>query len=375
MIAFNIPYITEHETKNALKSLGSIHISGDGPYARNCQSIIEEQLDSGQVLLTTSCTHALEMAAILLNLRPGDEVIVPSYTFASTALAFVMHGAKICFADIRPDTMNIDESKLEALITPKTRAIVVVHYAGVGCEMDPIMQIANRHNLVVIEDNAHGLYGKYKGKYLGSIGHMATQSFHETKNFTCGEGGALIINDEKFVARAEIIREKGTNRSKFFQGLVDKYTWVDKGSSYVLSDILAAVLYAQLQRANEIQQRRKNLWNTYNESLSSWGISNNVTLPTVPDYCKQAYHMFYMLLPSLENRIKFIEYLKNENIMAVFHYIPLHSSPMGIKCSANKCNCSVTTDISERLVRLPFYTGMTTEESLFVIGKVLAFQP
>jgi len=374
MIPFNKPFVTGHEEKYIQESLSNHQISGDGDFTKKTQKLLEDQLSAKKALLTTSCTHALEICAILLDLKEGEEVIVPSYTFTSSALAFVMHGAKITFADIRPDTLNIDENKIENLITEKTRAIVVVHYAGVGCEMDRIMDIANRHNLVVIEDNAHGLFGKYKNKYLGTIGHLATQSFHETKNFTCGEGGALLINDEKYIERAEIIREKGTDRSKFFRGQVDKYTWVDKGSSYVMSDILAAMLLAQLEQAEKIQQRRKTIWYRYYEKLNDWANKNEIGLPFIPDYCEQAYHMFYMLLPSLEKRTRFIKHLKNENIMAVFHYIPLHSSPMGIKCSANKSNCPVTADISERLVRLPFHTGITKDELLLVIEKILAFR-
>jgi dTDP-4-amino-4,6-dideoxygalactose transaminase len=314
------------------------------------------------------------MAAILLNLQPGDEVIVPSYTFVSTALAFVMHGAKPVFADIRPDTLNIDESKLEDLITARTRAIVVVHYAGVGCEMDSIMESVKRHNLILIEDNAHGLYGKYKGRYLGTFGTFATQSFHETKNITCGEGGALLINDPSYSERAEIIREKGTNRSRFFRGEVDKYTWVDKGSSYVLSDILGAFLYAQLNEADKIQKKRKTIWNYYYEHLKDWAITNDVRLPIIPKHCEQAYHMFYLLMPSLEARTHFISYLKENEIGAVFHYLPLHKSDMGCKLGGEQYHCPVTENVSDRLVRLPFFNDMTEKELITVTKVILNYK-
>ncbi len=345
-------------------------ISGDGPFGKKAQTQLEEQLGVEKALLTTSCTHALEMAAILLNLQPGDEVIVPSYTFVSTVLAFVMHGAKPVFADIRPDTLNIDETKLEPLITHRTRAIVIVHYAGVGCEMDTIINIAKQHNLMVIEDNAHGLYGKYKGKYLGTFGTLATQSFHETKNITCGEGGALLINEPSYIERAEIIREKGTNRSRFFLGEVDKYTWVDKGSSYVLSDILAAFLHAQLNEADKIQIKRKTIWNYYYEHLKDWAIANDVRLPIIPEHCEQPYHMFYLLMPSLKTRTKFIKHMKENEILAVFHYLPLHKSDMGRKLGGEKYNCPVTEDVSDRLVRLPFFNDMT-EKELNTVTKVI----
>jgi dTDP-4-amino-4,6-dideoxygalactose transaminase len=344
-------------------SIKSGHISGNGPFTKKVENKLKQQLTgSKRVLLTTSCTHALEMAAILLDIQSGDEIIVPSYTFVSTALAFIMHGAKLIFADIRPDTLNIDETKIESLITTRTRAIIVVHYAGIGCEMDDIMNIADRHKLIVIEDNAHGLYGKYKGKYLGTIGTLATQSFHETKNISCGEGGALIINDSNYIERAEIIREKGTNRSQFFRGQVDKYTWVDKGSSYVMSDILAAFLYAQINKKEEIQQLRRTIWQFYSKHLKKWALKNNISLPMVPEHCEQAYHMYYLIMPSQKDRNKFINYLKSNNIAAVFHYQPLDKSEMGKKFSNRQFDCSITTEISNKLVRLPFFNDITKEE-------------
>lgn len=374
MIPFNTPYFVGTETELIATAFANKSISGDGLFGKKSQALLEEQLGVKKVLLTTSCTHALEMAAILLNLKPGDEIIVPSYTFASTALAFVMHGATPVFADIRSDTLNIDESKLEGLITPHTRAIVIVHYAGVGCEMDSIMQIVKRYNLILIEDNAHGLYGKYKGKYLGTFGAFATQSFHETKNIICGEGGALLINDASYIERAEIIREKGTNRSRFFRGEVDKYTWVDKGSSYVLSDILGAVLYAQLTAVKEIQKKREAIWWFYYKHLKGWAIENNVTLPVVPDYCDQTWHMFYLLMPSLQARTRFIDFLKRHEIGAVFHYLPLDSSVMAVDLGCASDPCPVTENIANRLVRLPFFTGLSKKEGIDVVNSVRKFR-
>jgi dTDP-4-amino-4,6-dideoxygalactose transaminase len=311
------------------------------------------------------------MAALLLDIQPGDEVIVPSFTFVSTVNAFVLRGAKPVFIDIRPDTLNLNEHLLEGLITERTRAILPVHYAGVGCEMEPILRIASAHNVPVVEDNAHGLFGKYRGRYLGTFGALATQSFHETKNITCGEGGALLINDQKYVERAEILREKGTNRSRFFRGMVDKYTWVDIGSSYVLSDILAAFLYAQLEVSEQIQERRKGLWNYYDQHLSAWARANGVQTPTVPDYCDQPYHMYYLLLPSLESRQAFINTLRERGIYCVFHYLPLHLSDMGVKFGGKPGDCPVTEDISDRLVRLPFYNTLTEEDQCRVVEEIL----
>jgi len=372
-IPFNKPSFLSNEHAYINQSLVNQHISGDGYFTKKCHSYFEEELGVAKALLTTSCTHALEMAAILLDIKPGDEVIIPSFTFVSTVNAFVLRGAHPIFVDIRPDTLNIDESKLESLITPRTKAIVPVHYAGVGCEMDTILEVAERFSLVVVEDNAHGLFGRYKGKYLGTFGSLATQSFHETKNFTCGEGGALFINDPRYVERAEIIREKGTNRSRFFRGQIDKYTWVDIGSSYLPSDILAGILIAQLESRSVIQEKRKQIWEIYWEGLSEWAHTNGVRLPVVPKHCDQAYHMFYILMPSLEKRQALIEHLKSKSILSVFHYLPLHLSDMGKEFGGKKGDCPVTEDISDRLLRLPFYNTLSEDDQSFVIESILEF--
>jgi dTDP-4-amino-4,6-dideoxygalactose transaminase len=372
-IPFNQPTSVGKEYEYMQQALANNHISGDGQYTKKVHALLEETIGVSKVLLTTSCTHALEMSALLLNLKDGDEVIVPSFTFVSTINAFVLRGAKPIFADIRPDTLNLDETKLEALITPKTCAIVVVHYAGVGCEMDRIMEIASRHNIPVIEDNAHGLFGKYKGKQLGTFGVMATQSFHETKNFTSGEGGALLINDEKYIEDAEILREKGTNRSRFFRGQVDKYTWVNVGSSYLPSDILAAFLLAQLDEREQIQLQRKQIWETYYRELESWAEENQIQMPFVPAHCEQTYHMFYILFPDLEKRQAAILHLKERGIKAVFHYLPLHLSPMGEKYGGRKGDCPITEQVSDQLLRLPFYTNLTDEDQKQVIGALKEF--
>jgi len=366
-ISFNRPTTIGKESEYMQQALQNSHISGDGQYTKKAHALLEEVIGVPKVLLTTSCTHALEMSALLLDLKSGDEVIVPSFTFVSTINAFVLRGAKPVFADIRPDTLNIDETKIETLITPQTRAIVVVHYAGVGCEMDAIMEIANRHNLPVIEDNAHGLFGKYKGKQLGTFGVMATQSFHETKNFTSGEGGALLINDKKYIEDAEILREKGTNRSRFFRGQVDKYTWVNVGSSYLPSDMLAAFLLVQLEEREYIQSRRKEIWETYYRELEAWAEENSVRMPFVPAHCEQTYHMFYLLFPDLEKRQAAISFLKERGIQAVFHYLPLHLSPMGEKFGGKEGECPVTEKVSDQLLRLPFYTNMNKEDQMRVI--------
>jgi dTDP-4-amino-4,6-dideoxygalactose transaminase len=372
-IPFNRPTTVGKESEYMQQALQNGHISGDGEFTKKAHALMEETIGVPKVLLTTSCTHALEMSALLLDLKEGDEVIVPSFTFVSTINAFVLRNAKPIFADIRPDTLNIDESKIEALITPKTRAIVVVHYAGVGCEMDAIMEIANRHKLPVIEDNAHGLYGKYKGKQLGTFGVMATQSFHETKNFTSGEGGALLINDKKYIEDAEILREKGTNRSRFFRGQVDKYTWVNVGSSYLPSDMLAGYLLAQLEAREQIQSRRKQIWETYYKELEAWAEENHVQIPFVPAHCEQTYHMFYVLFPDLEARQAAIAHLKERGIQAVFHYLPLHLSPMGEKYGGKEGDCPVTEKVSDQLLRLPFYTNMTNEDQKSVIEALKEF--
>jgi len=361
-IPFNRPCLAGNEYKYIAEAIANGHASGDGPFTRKCHELLERELGVPRVLLTTSCTHALEMAALLLDCGPEDEVIVPSFTFVSTANAFALRGARLVFADIRPDTLNLDESRLESLITPRTKAIVVVHYAGVSCEMDSILAIASRHGVQVVEDNAHGLFSRYKGKYTGTFGCLAAQSFHETKNFTCGEGGALVINDAELLERALVIREKGTNRSRFFRGEVDKYTWVDLGSSYLPSDLLAAFLCAQLEARETIQEKRRRVWNRYYESLADWAESNDVTLPVIPPECEQTYHMFYMLLPSEEHRKSLISHLKAHSILSVFHYTPLHLSEAGKNFAARPTDCPVTEDISERLLRLPFYNDLTISE-------------
>jgi len=381
-VDFNKPSLMGKEIEYIQEAIEKRHISGDGSFTKRCQQFLEEKLGVRRALLSTNCTHALEMAALLLDIQPGDEVICPSFTFVSTINAFVLRGAKPVFADIRPDTLNLDERQLEALITPQTRAILAVHYAGVGCEMDTILEIASRRGIEltgrpipVVEDNAHGLFGKYKGRYLGTFGLFATQSFHETKNITCGEGGALLINDPQYIDRAEIIREKGTNRSRFFRGMVDKYTWVDVGSSYVLSDVLAAFLYAQLEVSHQIQETRKRIWQAYDRGLRSWAQANGVCTPTVPEYCEQPYHMYYLLLPDLESRQAFIAALKAKGILSVFHYLPLHLSDMGRSFGCKPGSCPVTESVSDRLVRLPFYNTLTGEDQQRVIAAIQDFCP
>lgn len=373
-IPFNRPTIIGKELYYISQAILNGQSAGDGGYTKKCHKLLEDQLDVPKILLTTSCTHALEMAALLLNIDPGDEVIVPSFTFVSTINAFVLRGAKPIFTDIRGDTLNLDENLIENLITPKTKAILAVHYAGVGCEMDVIENISDRYGVPIIEDNAHGLFGKYKGKYLGTFGTLATQSFHETKNFTCGEGGALIINDEAYVERAEIIREKGTNRSRFFRGQLDKYTWVDIGSSYLPSDILAAFLFAQLEAREEIQTRRQGIWDTYYGELQDWADQNEVKMPTVPDYCDQSFHMFYILLPTLKHRDALITHLKNYSILSVFHYQPLHLSKMGRSFGGREGDCPISEHVSDRLLRLPFYNDLSKSDQLNVISRIKQFK-
>jgi dTDP-4-amino-4,6-dideoxygalactose transaminase len=373
-IPFNRPGLSGNEMEYITDAIAQGHLSGDGAYTRKCSALLEEALGVRKVLLTTSCTHALEMSALLLGLAPGDEVIIPSFTFVSTVNAFVLRGARPVFIDVRPDTLNLDQNRLESLVTPRTRAIVPVHYAGVGCEMDAIMEIANRHGLAVIEDNAHGLFGKYRGKYLGTFGCLATQSFHETKNFTCGEGGALLINDPVLVERAEIVREKGTNRSRFFRGQVDKYTWVDVGSSYLPSEILAAFLLAQLESREQIQQHRKKIWDYYHAHLNGWARANDVRQPVVPEHCEHPSHIYYLLLPSLDVRQRLIEHLKQHGIWSVFHYLPLHLSDMGRRFGGKEGDCPVTEDVSDRLLRLPLYNVMTQEELEKVVEAILEFE-
>lgn len=374
-IPFNRPHRAGNEQVYLQEALGSTHWSGDGPFTKRCQAFLEQELGVAKALLTTSCTDALELAALLLDLVPGDEVIVPSFTFVSTINAFVLRGARPVFADIRPDTLNLDEALLPSLITPRTRAIVPVHYAGVACEMDAIGALAVRHDLAVIEDNAHGLFGAYRDRPLGTFGALATQSFHETKNVSCGEGGALLINDRHYAERAEILREKGTDRSRFFRGQVDKYTWVDIGSSFLPSDLLAAVLWAQLEAWQEIQTTRRTIWHRYQDGLREWSDARGARLPIVPEHCDQAYHMFYLLLPSLADRQALIGHLRERGIGAVFHYLPLHLSQMGQSFGGREGDCPITEAVSDRLVRLPFHNGLTADEQSRVIDAVCQFAP
>ena len=371
---FNRPFATGDELDYIRAAIAAPKFSGDGSFTAQCRLLLEQSLGVQKALLTTSCTHALEMAALLLDIGPGDEVIVPSFTFPSAANAFVLRGAKPLFVDIRADTLNIDESQIEPRITARTKAIFLVHYAGVGCDMDTIMAIARRHGIAVVEDNAHGLYGRYRGRYLGTLGQLGTLSFHETKNFTCGEGGALLINDAQFNQRAEILREKGTNRSQFFRGEIDKYTWVDVGSSYLPADLLAAFLRAQLERRDQIQSMRSKIWETYAAELAAWAKTNGVRLPIVPPECEQSYHMFYAIMPSLESRQALISYLAGLGILAVFHYLPLHLSPMGLRFGGRQGSCPVTEDLADRLIRFPFFTGMSSSEQTQVIEAVHGFR-
>jgi len=373
-IPFNVPTFLGQELAYVSDCLASGRISGDGEYSKRCQAFLEERHGIPKALLTTSCTHALEMAALLLDIKPGDEVIVPSFTFVSSVNAFVLRGAKPVFADIRPDTLNLDERQLSGLINEKTRAIVLVHYAGVACEMDAIMDIARERNIAVVEDNAHGLFARYKGRCLGAFGELATLSFHETKNFTCGEGGALLITDPGLIERAEIIREKGTNRSRFFRGQVDKYTWVDLGSSYLPSDMLAAFLLAQFEQAAAIQSRREEIWRRYQRGLSAWAASNNVALPEVPAHVDQAFHMYYMLLPSMKARAALIQHLKRRGILSVFHYQPLHLSTMGQRYGGRPGDCPITENLADRLLRLPFYYALSPDDQDDVIAALHAFK-
>ena len=374
-IPFNRPTIVGRELHYISEAIHNGYSAGNGDFTKACQSLLEEALGAPRVLLTTSCTAALEMAGILLDLQPGDEFIVPSFTFVSTANAFVLRGARPVFIDIRSDTKNMDEQLLESCITPRTKLIVPVHYAGVGCEMDTIMAVAEHHNLGVVEDNAHGLLATYKGKQLGSFGCLATQSFHETKNFICGEGGALLLNRSDWIERAEIIREKGTNRSRFLRGQVDKYTWVDLGSSYLPSEILAAFLFGQFETRERIQTRRDEIWRRYRDELPDWAERSGVGLPTVPAGCVHPSHLFYLILPTLEARTRLIEHLGQRGILAVFHYQPLHLSEMGRQFGGRSGQCPVAESVSDRLLRLPLYWSITEEEQAEVIEAVRAFEP
>lgn len=373
MISFNVPPVVGRELEYMKDAMDSHKICGDGKYTKKCNAWIEEKFNIQKSLLTTSCTHALEMAAILCDIQPGDEVIMPSYTFVSTADAFVMRGAKIVFVDIRPDTMNIDENLIEDAITDKTKAIVPVHYAGVSCEMDKIMEIAKKHHLFVVEDAAQGVMSRYKGKALGTIGDFGCFSFHETKNYSMGEGGSLLIKASDKNDLAEIIREKGTNRSKFFRGQIDKYTWVDYGSSYLPSDLNAAYLWAQLEKADEINNNRLEIWNYYYDCLKPLEDKGTISLPVVPEGCVHNAHMFYIKAKDLEERSKLIDYLKSKDIYSVFHYIPLHSSPAGNKFGRFHGEDKYTTKESERLLRLPMYYGLTIEKVALITKTVKSF--
>lgn len=373
MINFNVPPYTGKEVEYMREAIENQKICGDGPFTKKCSEWIEKQTGTAKCLLTTSCTHATELAALLADIKEGDEVILPSYTFVSTADAFVLRGAKAVFVDIRPDTMNIDESLIEDAVTERTRAIVPVHYAGVGCEMDVIMDIAKRHGLMVVEDAAQGIMASYKGKALGTFGEFGCFSFHETKNFSMGEGGALLIQNEKYVEKAEIFREKGTDRSKYYRGQVDKYRWQDYGSSYLPSDLNAAYLYAQLELAEEITQARMDRWNQYRELLAPLADEGRIEMPFIPEYCSHNAHMFYIKTKDMEERSRLISFLKEKNILSVFHYVPLHSAPAGKKYGRFHGEDRYTTRESDRLLRLPMYYKLTADEVEYITEQVKAF--
>ncbi len=373
MISFNIPPFVGTEFSYMKEAVDNKKICGDGPFTKKCDEWIETRFGTPKALLTTSGSSALDMAALLCNLNPGDEVILPSYTFSSTANSFVLAGAKLVFVDIRPDTMNIDETKIEAAITERTKVIVPVHYAGVACEMDTILEIASKHNLLVVEDAAQGVMSTYKGRALGTIGDFGCFSFHETKNYSMGEGGALLINNEAFIEKAEILREKGTNRSKFFRGQVDKYTWVDFGDSYLQSDLNAAYLWAQLERADEINDNRLDTWNAYDEAFRPLEKEGCFELPTVPEGCVHNAHMYYLKCKDLSERTEFISYMKDKGVLTVFHYIPLHSAPAGLKFGRFAGEDKYTTAESEKLVRLPMYYGLSKEDRDHIIKSVCEF--
>lgn len=370
MIKFNKPYLTGKELHYITEAVMSRNLSGDGKYSKLCQGFIEEKFSTMKALLTHSCTASLEMAALLLDIKPGDEVILPSYTFVSTANAFHLRGAELKFVDIRPDTLNIDESKIEEQITKNTKAIVPVHYAGIGCEMDLIMELGNKYNICIVEDAAQGVNAKYKDRYLGTIGDIGCFSFHETKNIVSGEGGATLINNKKFIDRAEIIREKGTNRSKFFRGEVDKYSWVDHGSSYLPSELTAAFLYAQLEDIDHITQKRKNIYDIYLSELSNLSKEGYFQCPQQISKCYNNAHLFYIILESESERRKLIQYLKDRNIHSTFHYLPLHKSPMGVKLGHSKISLPVTEDLSNRLLRLPLHLELNNKDQFLVINSI-----
>lgn len=373
MINFNVPPYTGKEIEYIKEAVQNQKICGDGPFTKKCNEWIENKTGTAKCLLTTSCTHATELSALLADIKEGDEVIMPSYTFVSTADAFVLRGAKVVFVDVRPDTMNIDETLIEDAITECTRAIVPVHYAGVGCEMDTIMDIAARHHLMVIEDAAQGIMSTYKGKALGTFGEFGCFSFHETKNFSMGEGGALLIRDEKYIEDAEIFREKGTDRSKYFRGQVDKYRWQNYGSSYLPSDMNAAYLYAQLQLADEITKARMDRWNEYLEQLTPLAKEGRIELPYIPSYCEHNAHMFYIKTKDMEERSRLIDFLKQKEILTVFHYVPLHSAPAGMKFGRFHGEDKYTTKESERLLRLPLFYTLTAEQVEYITEQIKAF--
>ena len=374
-IPFNWPAAMGRELEYITMAVETAGIGGAGEFAAKCQALLESELGVKKALLTTSCTAALEMAALLIDTQPGDEIILPSFIFTSTANAFALRGAKPVFVDIRPDTLNVDEKQIERRLSKRTKAIVAMHYAGVGCELDAIVDLARDRSIALIEDNALGLFGKYKGRNLGTFGCLATQSFHETKNLSCGEGGALLINDDRFIERAEIIREKGTNRARFFRGEVDKYTWVDLGSSYAPSDILAAYLLAQLEMREKIQKLREDIWNFYSGHLREWAERCGARLPVVPDHTDQTYHMFYVLMKTGEDRDRLMAHLRQAGMQSVFHYLPLHLSKMGQSFGGKKGDCPVTESVSERLLRLPFYNTLTKGQLTRVVDAMEKFQP
>ncbi|MCE0483104.1 MAG: dTDP-4-amino-4,6-dideoxygalactose transaminase [Methylacidiphilales bacterium] len=373
-VPFNAPAFLGAEVDCIRRAIGKGHLAGNGFFTKECEKYLKELLGVKRAFLTTSCTHALEMCALLLNLQSGDEFIVPSFTFVSTVNAFALRGAKPIFVDVRPDTLNLDEEAVARQINSRTKAIIAVHYGGIGCEMTRLTELAQRHEIALIEDNAHGLFGRYRGKLLGTFGRFATLSFHETKNISCGEGGALLLNDERDIERAEILRDKGTNRGVFFRGQADKYTWVDFGSSYVMSEILAAYLWTQLNAYERIQKQRRSIWNLYQEQLQKWATEQKIQLPHVPSTCDQAYHLFYLILPTLENRRILIEHLRQYQINAVFHYQALNSSPMGQRLGGQPGTCPVTERLSDCLLRLPFYFDLTSPIQQRVIDRVLEFR-
>ena len=374
-VPFNFAEISTSDRDYLAMAVISGHSSGNGTFTQRVEEQIRSTTGAGRALLTTSCTHALEMSALLCNLAPGDEVIVPSYTFVSTASAFALFGAKPVFVDSRQDTLNIDASLIEAAITPRTRAICVVHYGGVACEMEQILQIANKHKLLMVEDNAHGLFAKYKGRYLGTFGALATQSFHETKNISCGEGGALLVNDAALVERAEILREKGTNRSRFVRGQVDKYTWVDIGSSWVMSDLLAAILWGQLQRADQTNAQRVAIWSRYDRELRDWAERHGVLTPFIPNGCEHVGHVYHLRFHEAEQRTRFIAHMRDEEISCVFHYQPLHASQVGQRFGGFHGQCPVAEHAGDCLVRLPLYNNLTESDQTRVIEATKNFTP